>query len=204
METRTYKNYIIELVQDECSESPRQWDMASKFVLFHKRYNLPNEIDLDESDFDSWEEMEKYIKENYQVTAIEPVYMLDHSGISISTKPFGCPWDSGQVGFAFVTADETTNKDLAEKLLQGEVKAYNSYLTGDVFGFQVCHKNGEYIDSIDSSCWGYYGDIETSGLMDDAKMFIDDYIKNQQKKHEQQLKTYLINSVPLQKRWVKG
>jgi len=33
---------------------------------------------------------------------IQSLYLYDHSGITMSTSPFSCPWDSGQVGFAYV------------------------------------------------------------------------------------------------------
>lgn len=30
-----------------------------------------------------------------------PVYLMDHSGLSVNTVGFGCPWDSGQVGMIY-------------------------------------------------------------------------------------------------------
>ena len=36
---------------------------------------------------------------------ILPLYLYDHSGITISTRPFSCPWDSGQVGWIYASKD---------------------------------------------------------------------------------------------------
>jgi hypothetical protein len=87
---------------------------------------------------------------------IVPVYMYDHSGISLSTRRFSCSWDSGQLGFIYCSvskAKEYLNKTddneaitLANNILKDEVSIYNQYLNGGVYG---------YIADADS-CFGYY------------------------------------------------
>lgn len=37
---------------------------------------------------------------------ILPLYLYDHGGITISTRPFSCPWDSGQVGYIYASKDK--------------------------------------------------------------------------------------------------
>jgi len=44
------------------------------------------------------EEREAVLDRHY---ARLPLYLYDHSGITISTGPFSCPFDSGQVGFIY-------------------------------------------------------------------------------------------------------
>jgi 3',5'-cyclic AMP phosphodiesterase CpdA len=89
----------------------------------------------------------------------------------MSTKPFGCPWDSGQVGFIFATketlikeygrADEDIiNK--AKEILEAEVKVYDQYLTREVYGYRIyevstCDHGHEHREEVESS-WGYYGE----------------------------------------------
>lgn len=34
-----------------------------------------------------------------------PLYLYDHSGITMKTSGFSCPWDSGQVGFIYASKD---------------------------------------------------------------------------------------------------
>jgi hypothetical protein len=109
-----------------------------------------------------------------------PLYLYDHSGITMSTGSFGCPWDSGQVGL--IVCDQQTiddefegDRDKAEKCLQAEVEFYDQYLTGDVYGFIIEEReveegadldDDEGWDEIDS-CWGFYGsDVHANGIVD--------------------------------------
>jgi hypothetical protein len=99
-----------------------------------------------------------------------PLYLYDHSGITISTSrsyPFNNRWDAGQVGFVFMTraqilaqfapsgAERLTARlrARAEALMRAEVAIYDQYLTGDVFGYVVEDDIGEHLDS----CWGFFG-----------------------------------------------
>lgn len=93
-----------------------------------------------------------------------PLYLYDHSGITMSTGPFSCPWDSGQVGFIYITREQilkeygwkvitTKRREQIVKYLIADVEIYDQYLTGDVYGYMVEDNDGEDIDS----CWGFYG-----------------------------------------------
>ena len=92
------------------------------------------------------------LKTEYNAIIVLPLYLYDHSGISIKVGDFynvGLPqgharFDSGQVGFIYVTAEDIkTNyikkrvtKKLIKKaveLLKLEVDTYNKYLTGEVY-----------------------------------------------------------------------
>ena len=110
--------------------------------------------------------------------AILPLYLLDHSGLSMSTNSFGDPWDSGQVGWIYMTK-ATFLRDTgytkadwprrAYENLEGEVKTYNQYLIGDVCGFQEFEldEEGNWIET-DNCCCGFYGfDIEENGMLDE-------------------------------------
>jgi len=91
-----------------------------------------------------------------------PLYLYDHSGITMRCSAFSCPWDSGQVGFIFVSKADArkefgrlTKATVAriEQSLRGEVETYAQYLEGDVYGYEVEDSDGETLDS----CWGFYG-----------------------------------------------
>lgn len=112
-------------------------------------------------------EVEKLLETALANVLILPVYMYDHTGIALSTGRFGCPWDSGQVGFIYCTEDTINREfggdwDKARKCLESEVSVYSDYANGDCFGYIVeesekcdCCGNEEW-EEIDS-CWGYIG-----------------------------------------------
>jgi len=90
-----------------------------------------------------------------------PLYLYDHSGITMRTTPFACRWDSGQVGYVYV--DRATilqeyggirlTPDLQQRAIRcltAEVEAYNAYIEGNIVGYHIS-KNGTYLDS----CWGF-------------------------------------------------
>lgn len=122
-----------------------------------------------------------YVRKGYPVEKFLacPIYAYIHSGIALSTGrggQFSDLWDSGVAGFAFLDIDEWCKEygikreefDPAEayKNLDGEVKTYNQYLSGDVWGVVVERKE-KYVkvggsDEIDvwemvESCGGFYG-----------------------------------------------
>jgi hypothetical protein len=99
------------------------------------------------------------------VAVILPLYLYDHSGITVSVGAFGCSWDSGQVGWIYVTKDKLAEEwdgDVAkaESYLKGEVETYDQFLTGDIYGFEIWeHEEGESPDTGEDvdCCWGFYG-----------------------------------------------
>ena len=90
-------------------------------------------------------------------------YLYDHSGITMNTCGFSCPWDSGQVGWIY--ADKAMieqehgkiTPEILEKVrqtLEAEVKEYDYYLTNQCYGFQLFKEDVEV-----DSCWGFLGEI---------------------------------------------
>lgn len=109
---------------------------------------------------------------------IIPVFMYDHSGITIRTGPFSCPWDSGQVGFIYCTRKDSEKLDIpwedVDRVLRGEVEMLDQFLTGDVFDAMVYSiededdeienetilEQGDRIPkhaNLEESCGGFYG-----------------------------------------------
>ncbi len=103
--------------------------------------------------------------------AVLPVYLYDHSGLSMSTDSFvgrapHAEWDSGQVGIIFVSnADICKEYDVkevtpeilqkAESLLRGEVEDYDAYLRGECYCYEL-YKDGE----LEHSCGGFIGSFD--------------------------------------------
>jgi len=124
--------------------------------------------------------IQEWIEENL---VILDLFLYDHSGISMRTVAFSCPWDSGRVGFIYCTletaqkewgtpdseekgwageasytlkADDSkyTLREAATNYLEGEVVTYEDYLTGKVGAMVTEDPNGDVIDS----CGGYFPD----------------------------------------------
>lgn len=150
--------YELSILRDEEAENPRNWDNLGKMVCWHRRYNLG-----DKHEYANPREFEK--SEEYKnAFVILPIYLYDHSGITISNSDFGDRWDSGQIGYIYATAEQIRqylNKELNEvseeriaDLLKDETKTYDQYLQGDVYRYIIVDKQGEEMDS----CSGFYGD----------------------------------------------
>ena len=160
------KKFELEIEQDSSPDSPRTWDNLGTMVCFHKRYDLGDKTDYRSDDYDSWDELKQGIIENEGEVFMLPLYLYDHSGITISTRPFNCPWDSGQVGVIFVSKYKVKKEGIDESkvldYLKGEVETYDQYLTGDVWGYRIyeietCSLGHEHKTLVDS-CWGFFGE----------------------------------------------
>jgi hypothetical protein len=160
---------VVKIYQDDMAESPREWDNLGTMVCFHRRYNLGDKHTM------TVEEAKAFVNRKDVISL--PLYLYDHSGITMNTTGFSCPWDSGQVGFIYVTREkvrkEYGKKAISPKLLarvlgylKAEVEVYDSYLTGDVYGFKTFDKAG---NELDNSCWGFFGhDFKENGLLEAA------------------------------------
>lgn len=167
IERKQVGKYTVKVVQDTDPESPRDWDNLGTMICWHSRYLLGDEsrgkhtsqVYGTPNDF-------RRSDEYRNAAVILPLYLYDHSGITMSCAPFSCPWDSGQIGYIYVTKDKVraeysvkriSKKTLAlvTKCLQQEVTTYDEFLTGQVYGYVVEDENGEHIDS----CFGFYGGV---------------------------------------------
>jgi hypothetical protein len=164
-----------ELQENNWWSSGSDWYMSSSYPASQKGKDVPDWF-LDEclAALGMKELME--LVEDMDDVVILPLYLYDHSGITMSTSSFGDPWDSGQVGWIYADKDKILSefggnaltpelREKAEKLLRGEVDYYDHYIRGDCYGFQLYRENEE-IDS----CWGFIGDT------DDLRDAIESYM----------------------------
>lgn len=129
--TYTLGNKTLEIIQDESPESPRSWDNLGTMACSHRRYNLGDPTKTDKIVGSTKPEaILRFIKRKDVISL--PIYMYDHSGITIKTTPFSCPWDSGLVGYIFVTK-ETVRKEFGIKRVTKEwIEKIKTYLEGEV------------------------------------------------------------------------
>jgi hypothetical protein len=200
-------NMRLSLYHDTNAENPRYWDSnVGTMVCWHSKYRLGDkQFATTESKFffenlatdvlgmniDDDKVLTKEQREEVESKIIFlPVYMFDHSGITISTTPFGCKWDSGQIGYIYVTKEKAErvfglrDADLittATEHLNIEVEIYNDYLAGDVYRYTLevseecsCCKHCRW-DVVESE-GGFYGsDLKDNGLYDSVTNCNDDF-----------------------------
>jgi len=174
VEQETYRGHTIRIIQDESPESPREWDNLGKMLCFHNRYDLGDEHKL------SADEIKEFAADKEIISL--SLYLYDHSGITMNTTGFSCPWDSGMVGYITVCKDtvrkeygvRNVTKAVLDKVLtvlRGEVETYDKYLTGQVYGFTIEDADHEHVDS----CWGFYD--EPSEMIAECKLTVDAHIE---------------------------
>lgn len=190
---------IVEIRREEFDvEDPREnYDHLGIMWCWHNRYNLGDVKDVwvnndkkcyekrqyNPSHFDSFSEMADALYKNEKPILVLPLYLYDHSGISMSVREFGDRWDSGCVGLIWFPRERLS--DLGYKIackpavkrveacLQAEVKEYDAYLTVDVFGWVAYDvKDGEKVEESEESCWGFYG------LDDNLKYMLSEGFRN--------------------------
>lgn len=179
------ENFTLEIMQDTDTESPREWDNLGTMVCFHNRYSLGDKHDYTSNDFNGWADMKKKLAKEHDAAVILPIYMYDHSGITIKTTPFGDQWDSGQIGYIFISKKKVREeynvkrinaklRECVEGYLKGEVETYDQFLTGDVYSFSIENEQGDTIDS----CGGFYGsNIKENGMLE----YISEEVKKELK-----------------------
>jgi len=164
----------LEIEIDEDPINPRDFDNVGVIICKHKKYFLGDQAPFSIKDCGSWVEAREKIESQHagEELLILPVYMMDHSGLCLSTKPFSCPWDSGQIGFIYAKKGEEglTDQEL-QNLLEHEIKSYSKYIAGDVYQWSVINTiSGKCLDS----CAGFldYNEAQKDGEAA-LKSFID-------------------------------
>lgn len=210
-ETIEYKGHTIEIHLDPDPQNPRtECDNLGTMICGHQRYNLGDKHPYNLKNYNSWKEVIAAIEndEGCPIVAL-PLYLYDHSGLTINTTGFNSydsgKWDWGTLGFIYVSYKKAKKEygwkqinkkrlDLLKTYLTGEVECYDSYLTGDVYGYIVKSGTDEELNS----CWGFIGDKDT--CIEEAKGTVDCYVKDTLKKRINKLKELIKAKAPIDKR----
>lgn len=203
-ETFEHDGVTVEIHWDDDGEhaDPRRWDNLTTMVCWHPDYALGDfqvtNLDgrgavserFERDDFRDMRTLARYLTLVQGAVGLRPLYLYDHSGISISAgspNPFDNPtvrrdefgqglgWDSSMVGFVYTTHERITElcgddpkyhaEEWVNEQVSLEVRVYNDYLTGQVYGYIVAPGSDD-----EESCWGYLGDPDAKGgCRDDAK-----------------------------------
>lgn len=147
----------VEVIHDwDFNPRDPSWiDLYTTMVCFHSRYAF-GDIQFDPSlgyEFakENWwnpdsgntaiDDFGEFIRKNYDIVDILPIYLLDHSGLTIRHYPFSCGWDSAPIGFIFMTKEKAREaygvkyvtkkiRERVRKWLISEIEEYDRYLRG--------------------------------------------------------------------------
>lgn len=195
-----HKGIEYTVTQDEDPTNPRERSNIWKMVCTHKKYRLGDEaidtsftsnrrnafafhISTSESECDiDFYDLEDTIEEKVfvvgkvyewidQHVVYLPLYLYDHSRVTMSTTPFSCGFDSGKVWFIYVLKSNPEVQWLSDEKIKeylvSEVKTYDQYLTGDVYCYDIPEIN-------DNLCWLFWW----QEAIDTAIEAIDHYVNN--------------------------
>lgn len=164
----------LKIEHDEFGESPRDWDNTGTMLCAHRRYTL-GDIQIE-----SEREAREWIDENDVLVEL-PLFLYDHSGVSISTTSFigrahHAEWDSGEVGVIVATREEVLKAGLdpddlerIEKVLVGEVETYDTYLRGEVYSISIVDENDDFVDSLHGLFGHTYAEEEGTRMLEECK-----------------------------------
>lgn len=175
----TGQHWVLELIHDQDAESPRNTqENLGTLIYGHRRYILGDER-ITQGSMDAYLEYKGLDPD--KIVSL-PVYLYDHSGLAMSTRPFGDPFDSGCVGAIYATFDKIdaefgnhTEETLerVRDLLRAEISEMHEYLSGETYGFRAFQAQGaagsdnedEPVDDKETSVWGFLGaDPRTNGM----------------------------------------
>ena len=204
VETIKYKNCLIEIYQDDNTQSPDEWEDDNVFLVgYHREFTIEkNRIitkieaqAIGSGDYGGYDDGSGYfrhrckeIERKYHIFGLEAyihggvVLALSYEGNFVDRK-----WDVSQLGLVFVAKTQTKDRKKAKKLAEGLIESWNEYLSGNVYGFITKDLEEGFDNHSIDSCWGFYGNFEKSGIIDKAKGAIDYYLENEKPKMRKEL-----------------
>lgn len=122
-----------------------------------------------------------------------PISMYEHSGITLwlgsKWSHYDAQWDCSSIGFAYVEKSTAKNegmlnpgeayhndwKEWAYAMMKDEMKTYDQFVRGEVYGYMIEDEEGEEAsNNLLCGCWGFYDKDE---MIMEAKSNIDAYLK---------------------------
>jgi hypothetical protein len=157
--TSANDEYRVVAEHDHDAESPRWGAEVGSMYGDYPRYTIGDErvgvlSDLDTRlQEDGFEGALAWLVEEHGVTCVLPLYLTDHSGLSMTAGPNLVTegigevrvggWDTSLVGCIFATAESWEGAEIlgdVEDVLRAEVTEYDMYLQGRVYRLFVERK----------------------------------------------------------------
>ena len=161
----TYKNHSITIEYDSDSENPRAWDAADTLAVYHRNYDFG-----DKKLFNDPEDLQAWLIDQGAAVHWLPVYMYEHGGVTISASPFGCRFDSGQIGVIYISAETAKKEGINDPIayMKGSIADLDTWLRGEVYMYRIENDEGDFLDA----CGSYFGE---DYCISEAKALVDFY-----------------------------
>lgn len=193
------------MMEDTDAVSPDSDGNEDLFVIYdHRDFDVKREGFDCQSVFEFWHENNKHKMisvdaELYKGYLPIPLFAYIHGGVALSMSktgyPFDCPFDVSFKGFVLGRLADFESHAQLFTAAQGLVKTWNTYLRGDVYGFQLYSVSTKTVEKLEltgeidvealkkhgeekDSCWGFYGDdYRTNSMMDHFPAAIIEQLK---------------------------
>ena len=156
------KKYLLRIEESWDAEDPRTWDNLGTMLCCNRRYRLGDCNSNEETEEALIELCRKYGKTDEEIDEMTfsdevrfllnqenicslPLWIYDHSGISMSTGAVD-QWDSSFVGLIYVEKENFIEcvgyepddwKAEATKILREEISTYDDYLQGNIYAYYI-------------------------------------------------------------------
>ncbi len=197
----TFRGYKIRIETDDDPLDPRDRDLMGIIGEWHSRMTFGDfkiskdgvyrskfpdytkEVAIREGRLWELEDIEQFMES--QGWLWKPLYMISHSGTRLSLYDPECPFDSGQVGYVYITKENIRRqlgvklvtkpvREEAWKWVEDELNDLDNYMNGGQYRFFIEDAPEWMVDS-----YGCY-DSEKEALVE-AKGCILDYLMNEKK-----------------------
>lgn len=171
-----YNGYWINIYYNDNAESPQEWGDGSLFLVhYHRQFWVDEKTFVTKEEIQDWYNNKGDLEERYWIW---PVSAYIHGGVALSMgsgRHFpDYDWDVSHVGAVLASKKEFDNEEDAHKACESLIEVWNLYLSGEVYGYYITDSEDE---DVGYGCSGYYGDYESSGLLNNAKSEIDNEIE---------------------------
>lgn len=106
--TEEYRGIKFEIAYEDSPENPRKIeDLYTTMVCWHKRYTLGDiQPTCSPDEFKVFLGHIRVDVEKHKSYKVLPLFLYDHSGITMNTRGFSCRLDSGKVGFIYMKLEK--------------------------------------------------------------------------------------------------
>lgn len=192
-ETVKSKNgkYLLDIRYDYDAETPRAWDNLGTIYGYWKgTCGIIDEEAI--GGYNSFEEEFENEVGKFEDYIYLNVYGYDHGGRAVSTSSFGCPWDSGQIGYIYVSKKDILAefggkrvgkklREMIEEVLKKEIEDLNRWLQNDVYGYFLYEINEKELkNQITDELYDFDEEFETLSKEEQNKIVEEVYLERLQ------------------------